>query len=255
MWHNRRMRRAASQPTRIHVPGALAPGAVVPLPAPAAHHLSHVLRAAVGDEVVVFNDGAEFAATITRIDKTGVSVKVAAGAAVDRESPLFFTLAQAISSSERMDMTLQKSVELGVARAQPLYSERSLVRLDAERTAKRVAHWQQVVVAACEQSGRNVVPPVAAPLPFTDWLGALPQAGPDELRVLLSPRASTRLAELPRPRRVTLLAGPEGGFTSVEAELARQYGFVALRLGPRVLRTETAALAALAAMQTLWGDF
>ena len=249
------MRRAQGNLTRIHVPAALAPGATLPLPPAAAHHLSRVLRAAVGDEVVVFNDGAEFAATITRIDKTGVSVKVAAGAAVDRESPLFFTLAQAISSSERMDMTLQKSVELGVARAQPLYSERSLVRLDAERTAKRVAHWQQVVVAACEQSGRNVVPPVAAPLPFTDWLGALPQAGPDELRVLLSPRASTRLAELPRPRRVTLLAGPEGGFTSVEAELARQYGFVALRLGPRVLRTETAALAALAAMQTLWGDF
>ena len=249
------MRRAHGNLTRIHVAATLAPGAIVALPPAAAHHLVHVLRAAVGDEVVVFRDGVEFAALVTRIDKHGVTIKLAAGNAVDRETPLTCMLAQAISSGERMDITLQKAVELGIASVQPLFSERSVVRLDAERAAKRIAHWQQVLIAACEQCGRNLIPGVTAPVPVIDWLGALPAAGADELRVLLSPHASTRLADLPRPRSVTLLAGPEGGFTAVEADLAVRRGFVALRLGPRVLRTETAALAALAAINTLWGDF
>ena len=249
------MRRAASQPTRIHLPEKLAPGAIVNLPQAAAHHLAHVLRAVAGDDVVVFNDGVEFAATITRIDKHGVIVKLGAGNAVDRESPLACVLAQAISSGERMDLTLQKAVELGIAGVQPLYSERSVVRLDAERTIKRVEHWRQVMNSACEQCGRNVIPGVAPPQPIIDWLGALPSPRDNELRVLLSPHARTRLAQLARPATVTLLAGPEGGFTEVEAAFARQRGFLALRLGPRVLRTETAALAALAAMNVLWGDF
>lgn len=255
LWHNRRMRRAHGNLTRIHVPATLAPGAAVSLPPAAAHHLVHVLRAAVGDEVVVFRDGVEFAAAITRIDKHAVTVKLASGDAIDRETPLACVLAQAISSGERMDLTLQKAVELGIAGVQPLYSERSVVRLDAERAEKRVAHWRQVLIAACEQCGRNVIPGLAAPVPVIDWLGALPAAGAGELRMLLSPHAGTRLAELPRPCSVTLLAGPEGGFTAIEADLAQQRGFVALRLGPRVLRTETAALAALAAINTLWGDF
>jgi 16S rRNA (uracil1498-N3)-methyltransferase len=249
------MRRAHGNLTRIHVPATLAPGAVVALPPAAAHHLVHVLRAAVGDEVVVFRDGVEFAAAVTRIDKHAVMVKLVSGNAIDRETPLTCVLAQAISSGERMDITLQKAVELGIAAVQPLYSERSVVRLDAERAGKRVAHWQQVLIAACEQCGRNIIPGLASPVPVIDWLGALPAAGAGELRVLLSLHAGTRLAELLGPRSVTLLAGPEGGFTEVEADLAQQRGFVALRLGPRVLRTETAALAALAAMQALWGDF
>jgi 16S rRNA (uracil1498-N3)-methyltransferase len=249
------MRRAHGNLTRIHVPAALAPGAVVALPPAAAHHLTHVLRAAVGDEIVVFHDGVEFAAAVTHIDKRTVTAKLASGTAVDRETPLTCVLAQAISSGERMDLTLQKAVELGVAGVQPLYSERSVVRLDAERAAKRIAHWQQVLIAACEQCGRNLIPELAAPVSVIDWLGALPAAGEGELRMLLSPHAGTRLAELPRPRSVTLLAGPEGGYTAVEADLAQRYGFVAVRLGPRVLRTETAALAALAAINTLWGDF
>ncbi len=248
------MRRAHGNLTRIHVPDALAPGAVVALPAAASHHLMHVLRAAVGDEVVVFSGGMESHAAITHIGKHGVSVRIAAATAVDRESPLACTLAQAISGGERMDLTLQKAAELGVAGVQPLYSERSVVRLDAERAEKRVAHWRQVLVAACEQCGRNVVPGVAAPLAIIDWLGALPPLA-GELRLLLSPLAASRLGELPRPSAITLLAGPEGGFTDAETGLAQRRGFVALKLGPRVLRTETAALAALAAMQTLWGDF
>ena len=209
----------------------------------------------MGDDVVVFSDGIEFAATIIRIDKHNVAVKLAAGRAVDRESPLSCTLAQAISSGERMDLTLQKAVELGIQDVQPLYSERSVVRLDAERAGKRIAHWRQVMISACEQCGRNFIPGLAAPLSIIDWLGALPPVDAGELRVLLSPHASARLAGLTPPRRVTLLAGPEGGFSEVETELAQQRGFMALRLGPRVLRTETAALAALAAINTLWGDF
>ena len=249
------MRRAASQLTRIHVPDTLAPGALVDIPPPAAHHLAHVLRAAVGDQMVVFGAGAEFGATITRIDKHGVTVRLAVGGAVDRESPLACTLAQAISSGERMDHTLQKAVELGAAAVQPLYSERSIVRLTVERAEKRVAHWRQVIVSACEQCGRNVVPALAAPQRIAEWLSALPPPRAGELRVLLSPHSETRLGQLARPSGITLLAGPEGGFTAAEAGLAGQRGFTAMRLGPRVLRTETAALAALAAMQALWGDF
>jgi 16S rRNA (uracil1498-N3)-methyltransferase len=249
------MRRGPGHLTRIHVPSALAPGAEVPLQGAAAHHLARVLRAAVGDEIVVFNDGSEFAAAITRIDKRGVTVRLASGNAVDRETPLACTLAQAISGGERMDFTLQKAVELGVARVQPLYSERSIVRLDAARAAKRIAHWRQVLISACEQCGRNLIPELAAPVPIVDWLGALSSAHAGELRLLLSPHASARIAELPQPRLVTLLAGPEGGFSAGETELAQRRGFIEMRLGPRVLRTETAALAALAAMQTLWGDF
>ena len=249
------MRRVISQYPRIHVPSKLAPGALLPLPSAAAHHLSRVLRAATGDGVVVFNDGVEFTASIARIDKQGVIVKLVAGGAVARESPLACVLAQAISSGERMDITLQKAVELGIQGIQPLFSERSVVRLDAERTAKRVEHWRQIMIAACEQCGRNVIPGVASPQPVIDWLGALPPPRDDELRILLAPHAGKRLAELPRPAAVTLLAGPEGGYTEVEADFAQQRGFVAVRLGPRVLRTETAALAALAAINTLWGDF
>jgi 16S rRNA (uracil1498-N3)-methyltransferase len=249
------MRRAASQLTRIHVPDRLAPGALIDIPPPAAHHLVHVLRASVGDRVVIFGGGAEYDAAITRIDKRGVAVTLAAGSMIDRESPLACTLAQSISSGDRMDHTLQKSVELGAVAIQPLYSERSIVRLGADRVGKRIAHWQQIVVSACEQCGRNVVPPLAAPRDITEWLAALPPAPGGELRLLLSPHAEVRPQSLVRPARSVLLAGPEGGFTETETRHAVKCGFIPVRLGPRVLRTETAALAALAAMQALWGDF
>jgi 16S rRNA (uracil1498-N3)-methyltransferase len=151
-----------------------------------------------------------------------------------------------------MDFTLQKAVELGVGDIQPLASERSVVRLSGERAEKRVAHWQGVVIAACEQSGRNCVPEVAPIRPLLDWLGQ--QDG--GLRLMLSPVAEVGLRDLPKPTgNITLLIGPEGGLSPAEAEAAQRYGFTPVRLGARVLRTETAALAALAAMQTLWGDF
>ena len=248
------MRRAVSKLTRIYSSQALAPGAVIALRDAAGRHLTQVLRAAAGDRVVVFNDGMEYTGEIVSLDKRGVSVKLATGGAVDRESPLPCVLAQAISSGERMDLTLQKATELGVAAIQPLFSERSVVRLDHERAAKRVEHWQEVVIAACEQCGRNKVPPVAAPQPVLEWLNALPPPD-DELRVLMSPHATQRLAELAPPARILLMTGPEGGFTELENEFAAKRGFMSLRLGPRVLRTETAALAALAAFNTRWGDF
>lgn len=249
------MRRALTQVTRLFSSAALAPGALVPLRETAAHHLTRVLRAAVGDRVIVFNDGVEFAGEIARIDKHGVSVKLESGARVDRESPLACMVAQAISSGERMDFTLQKAAELGASRVQPLFSERSVVRLEPDRASKRVEHWQEVLISACEQCGRNVVPQVAQPQPVLEWLSALPPPAAGELRVLLSPHAAQRLADLERPSQVTLLAGPEGGFTEFETALAVKHGFIGLRLGPRILRTETAALAALAAFNARWGDF
>ena len=251
----RRAHEKSGSLSRIHIPDALAPGAQFALPAAAAHHLARVLRAQVGDRVTLFDAGNEFDAEITFIDRVGVTVKVGAGRAVDREMPLAVTLVQAVSSGERMDYTLQKATELGVAAVQPVFSARSVVRLGAERAERRTLHWQHVLAGACEQCGRNAVPPVAAPLDYRDWLGTLAAPAEGELRMLMSPRAEVRLADLPKPAAVMLLAGPEGGFAEDEVELALQRGFRAIRLGPRVLRTETAALAMLAAINTLWGDF
>ncbi len=215
----------------------------------------HVLRLAPGDPVLLFDGrGTVHDAVIASTARGAVSVRVSGSRREDRESPLQVTLAQAVSSGERMDYTIQKAVELGVNVVQPLLSERCVVRLSGERAAKRVVHWQGVVTAACEQCGRNRVPEVRPLLPLRDWLQQ-PAEGND-LRLLLAPAAATGLRELSRPRgMVTVLAGPEGGLTAVEAEDARRAGYLPLRLGPRVLRTETAAVALLAAMQTLWGDF
>lgn len=239
---------------RLYCPANLAPGAILALPDSAAHHATRVLRMQAGDGVTLFNgDGQDYAAEIQRIAKDGVSVKVQACAAVARESSLKVTLAQAISSGDRMDFTLQKAVELGVTAIQPLAAERSVVKLAGERAERRREHWQNVVIAACEQSGRAVVPQVAAPMPLPHWLGT----GRDyAAKLMLSPAAAHTLHDLPRPNgHICLLIGCEGGFAPGEVEAARHAGYTQARLGARVLRTETAALAALAAMQTLWGDF
>lgn len=251
----RRHRGNSGSLSRVHVPATPAPGAVIALPDAAAHHLSRVLRAAIGDLVTVFDAGVEYVAEIAHIDRHGVTVKLGAGAAVTRESPLPCTLVQAISSGERMDYTLQKAIELGVQAMQPIYSERSVVRLDEKRTQTRLAHWRQVAASACEQCGRNEVPAVLAPVAIMDWFALLAAPVTGELRLLMSPYADQHLPDFARPAAVMLLAGPEGGFTETEVELACARGFAATRLGPRTLRTETAALAALAAINTLWGDF
>jgi 16S rRNA (uracil1498-N3)-methyltransferase len=242
-------------PTRLYVEASLQPGTACTLPPAQAHHAARVLRLAPGDPVTLFNgDGAEYPGIIARAERGRVTVEVAGRVEVDREAPLVVTLAQAISGGERMDYTLQKAVELGVCAIQPLSSVRSVVKLDADRAERRLAHWRTVVAAACEQSGRNRVPPVAPVAALREWL-ARGTAG-HALSLLLSPRAGTRLRDLARPAGgVVLLAGPEGGYAPEEEDMARRAGCTPVRLGPRVLRTETAAVAALAAMQTLWGDF
>ena len=241
--------------TRIHVPGPIEVGGERTLDAPQSRHLG-VLRLKPGDKLVLFDgNGAEYDAAVLRAGKRGVTVTVSGRRAVTRESPLPVTLAQAISSGERMDYTIQKAVELGAAAIQPLVAHRSVVRLSAERADRRAQHWRAVAVAACEQSGRNQVPPVGEVMPLDRWLGRLPAVGHGERRLLLTPRGAQRLRDLGAPpQSLVLLAGPEGGFTGEEEDAARRAGFQPLNLGPRVLRTETAAVAALAAIQSLWGD-
>jgi len=238
---------------RFYLDQPLAPGARFSLPPGPARHAAKALRLAVDDVITLFNGrGGEFAARIERIHKDEVAVSVTGFANIERESHLRVMLAQGISSGERMDYTLQKAVELGVAAIQPISAKRSVVKLAGERADKRIAHWQGVVASACEQCGRNQVPVVAPPLPLAHWLG---QQKVGRL-LFLSPLAEARLADLPTPTTMDcLVAGPEGGFEADEIAALHAAGAIPVRLGPRVLRTETAALAALAAMQTLWGDF
>lgn len=241
--------------TRIYFPGDIPAHGVCEIRDEAAHYLNRVLRVQPGEAVTLFDGrGGEYPAAVASVAKHAVRLNVAERNAVDRESPLEIHVAQGISSGERMDYTVQKAVELGVARIQPLATERSVVHLDAQRAAKRVAHWQSIAVAACAQCGRNRVPEVAPVMSYAAWLGSL-QAGP-QTRLLLSPLAANRLHDLQRPAgAVWLLCGPEGGLAPAEQRDAGHAGFSGVRLGPRVLRTETAAVAALAAMQALWGDF
>jgi 16S rRNA (uracil1498-N3)-methyltransferase len=242
--------------TRLYFPDDIPAHGECTLPEAQAHHVVHVLRLAAGDAVTLFDGrGTEYPAIILRISKRAVVVRISDACVVDRESPLHVTLVQAVSSGERMDYTIQKAVELGVSHIQPVISQRSVVRLKGERAEKRVAHWQYIVIAACEQCGRNCVAEVAPVLSFMNWLATLPVDGAGT-RLMLSPYADRHLAEMTKPELgVVLLAGPEGGFDETEIEMALRRGFIALSLGPRVLRTETAALAALAALQAKWGDF
>ena len=243
--------------TRVYISGDLRPHASCRLAREAAHHVARVLRLATGDAVTLFNgDGADYDGVIESVAKGAVTVRVGERRAVERDSALDILLGQALSSGERMDYTIQKAVELGVASIQPLAASRSVVRLAAERAEKRAAHWNAVVIAACEQCGRNRIPPVLPVVPLEAWLARQAAGAAGEARLLLSPGAERRLRELSRPLgRITLLAGPEGGFTAQEEAAARRHGFTPVRLGPRVLRTETAAVAALAALQALWGDY
>lgn len=238
---------------RFFVDRPLSPGAKIELPPVPAHHAARVLRLVKGAEVVLFNGrGGEYPAVLEWVDRDGVTALCREWHDVERESPLDIRLAQGISSGERMDYTLQKAVELGVTAIQPLAMRRSVVKLSGERAQRRVEHWQGIVMSACEQSGRNRLPAVAMPLDVPQWLASRP-AG---LKLFLSPLAQSTLRDLPPPAGpVWLVAGPEGGFEPEEAALVTDFGFTPVRLGPRVLRTETAALAAVAAMQALWGDY
>lgn len=238
---------------RFYLDQPLASGARFTLPPGPARHAARALRLAEGSLITLFNgSGGEYEARIDRIHKDDVAVSLAGHRAVERESRLRVMLAQGISSGERMDYTLQKAVELGITAIQPLATRRSVVKLAGERSERRVAHWQGVVASACEQCGRNILPPVAQPLALANWLGGRA----DGRLLFLSPHAERRFADLPPPDGLdTLVAGPEGGFEADELAALDAARAIPVRMGPRVLRTETAALAALATMQALWGDF
>jgi 16S rRNA (uracil1498-N3)-methyltransferase len=239
--------------TRVYHPDPVQPGSEFALGEQAAHHLARVLRIREREALVVFDGtGGEWRGVVAAIGKAGVRVRVTAFDPVERESPLAVTLAQVVSAGERMDFTVQKAVELGVARIQPLQAGHAKVRLSGERAERRVAHWQRVVASACEQCGRNRVPEVAALDELLPWAAA---PAPGVLRLLLTPHAGEPLSAMPKPQMpVVLAAGAEAGFTADEEEFILSRGFTPVRLGPRILRTETAAMAALAAMQALWGD-
>lgn len=239
---------------RFYCTGRLAAGTEIALDDNAAHHALRVLRLQAGDEVTLFGGtGGEFSGRLLRIDGRRVVIDVGAYDPVERESPLAITLVQGLASADRMDYAVQKAVELGVAGLQPVVTARSVSKLDDARADKRVAHWRQIAIASCEQCGRNRVPDIHAPRALHGWL-ALPS--PASQRLLLAPDAGETLADLTRPvGGVELLVGPEGGLTAAEATAALSAGFRAVRAGPRILRTETAAPAALAALNVLWGDW
>jgi len=238
---------------RFYVDFALSPASVVELPDNVVRHLN-VLRVKNTEEIVLFNgNGKAYPALPEVLEKRRASVRILREEATDNESPLNITLVQAVSTAERMDFTLQKSVELGVAEIRPVISERCVVRLSGERAERRVARWQEIVVSACEQSGRNIVPKV---LPLTTYAQALQQLPQETTKLLMSLNRAQKLSDVqPQSGKVVFMVGPEGGWTEKEEQQAFDAGFQSVTLGKRVLRTETASLAAIAAMQTLWGDF
>lgn len=222
-----------------------------------AKHACRVLRLRTGDELVLFDgSGGEYAARIAVLDRERVSVDVLGWHDIECEAPINVKLVQALQAGEKMDMTVQKAVELGVACIVPVISRRSVVRLDGERAIRRVEHWRGVAIAACEQCGRNRVPEVVALEVLDQWL--VRPAGKSVLRLMLAPGSAQTLDGIAPPApggHVELLIGAEGGLTAEEMEKAAVAGFISVRLGPRILRTETAGLATLAAIQCLWGDF
>ncbi|MGH8081762.1 MAG: 16S rRNA (uracil(1498)-N(3))-methyltransferase [Lysobacter sp.] len=240
--------------TRVHVDAPLSPGAEVALPEGPATHLARVLRHEVGDACVLFNgDGRDYHGRISALGKREVRVQIESAEDVARESPLQLHLLQGVARGEKMDLILQKATELGVNAVHPLWSQRSEVKLDEARAEKRLAHWRSVVSSACEQSGRARVPEVAAPRSLAAVLAALPAGS---VRLILDPEGELAFATLAvdAATPVLLAIGPEGGWSPLDRQQLRDAGFQGLRLGPRILRTETAGLAAIAALQARFGD-
>jgi len=230
-------------PARLYIDAPLHANTVVTLPPGASRHVQ-VLRLQPGDEITLFNgQGGEWLASVTQMGRSEVQVQVGAHDPVDRELTQRVTLAIGMPANERMDALVEKATELGVAAIQPLLTERSVLRLSGERAERRLAHWQGVAVAACEQSGRTRVPALAPVRALAEWLHDLPAAGAEQ-RCLLSPRAVQALSHA--AGALVFLSGPEGGLSDSEEALAIKAGFVALSLGPRVLRADTAPLAVLA---------
>jgi|TARA_B110000259_G_scaffold113746_1_gene129682 16S rRNA (uracil1498-N3)-methyltransferase len=239
---------------RIFTDQPLSSGANLALTGSAARHLSSALRLSVGQEITLFNgQGGEFAATLTTTAKSQVDVSIGDCREIDRESPLRLHLAIAVSRGERMDWIVQKATELGVTEITPLFSERTEVKLNGERLEKKLRHWQQVSISACEQCQRNIVPTINDALTLDKWLSQS-DGDSDQLKLVLHHRSDKTLAQHQTPTSVCLLVGPEGGLSDNEISRALDRGFAALTLGPRVMRTETAPLAAISIMQSLWGD-
>jgi 16S rRNA (uracil1498-N3)-methyltransferase len=237
---------------RFHCPQPLAIGLHIDLPETVAHHV-HVVRLAPGDTVTLFNgDGGEYTAVLQTVEKRRASAEIKAHTARDAELPYAVTLAQALPEASKMDWIIEKAVELGAAAIQPLAARRCVVRLSGERAEKKLAHWEGVIVAASEQSGRNRLAQLAPVDEFKDWIAQQDL----HRRVILTPRATESLADWARhqpPQALTIMVGPEGGFSEEEENLALAHGALALSMGPRILRTETAALAALSMLAAVWG--
>lgn len=240
---------------RFYSPPPLQVGATITLSDNAATHATKVLRLGVGDSLVLFcGDGADYTCELTTVQKSAVMARVKSKQALENESPLNMTLLLGVSAGDRMDIAVQKAVELGVNKIIPLKTERSVVKLDDDKAKKRVMHWQNIAIAACEQSGRAFVPEIVAPTTLNVFFTK--NANEDTTRITLDPLADKKLADLPKPKgEIQLLIGAEGGLSANEIALSNQFGFIGVQLGKRILRTETAPLAAIASMQTLWGDF
>jgi len=237
---------------RLYAAQTMGNGQEIQLDAVPSHHLAIVLRAKPGQVVELFNgDGNRYSARVSAISKKCVTVAIDDCVATNNESPLHVELGIGISKGDRFDFVLQKSTELGVTAITPLITERTEVRLDAERVEKKLEHWRQVVISACEQSERNVIPTVNTLHKFADWVGSCDA----EQKFVLHHRAEQSPAGSARPQKVALLIGPEGGLAADEIMAAEKSGFTPWCLGPRVLRTETAPLVAITALQWLWGDF
>ena len=249
---------------RIYYPEHLTCGNTVTLDENASRHLLRVLRLAPGATVIVFNGrGGEYEARLDEIGNKLAAVTMERYIDCARESPLHIILAQGIARGERMDYTLQKAVELGVARIVPLFTDRCEVRLSGERLHRRLDHWRALMINACEQCGRTIIPDIDTPLPLMNWIGDLTSSqdvttSPSApYKLVLDPRAAQSLSDIEAPHAdngILVLTGPEGGLSDTEITRAEQSGFIRLRLGPRILRTETAPVAVLAALQSLWGD-
>lgn len=248
---------------RIYLTTPLTTDSEITIRGDAVNHIGRVLRLKAGDEITLFNgEGGEYRATLTTIERQTICAHIDYFNPRECESPLHITLAQGISRGERMDYTLQKSVELGVNCIIPLCTERCGVKFDTKRAAKRLQHWQRIIISACEQCGRNCIPKILPIISLPAWLDTLERdsqqqasAQPLALRLVLHHRATQSLGQLAAPTaRISLLIGPEGGLSSDEIKIASQFGFQGIQLGPRILRTETAGVTALAALQTHWGD-
>lgn len=238
---------------RIYTPAPLAAGQNGPLDDNAAQHVGRVLRMQSGDALELFNgDGMDYPAVIEQVGKREVIVAIGEPHHNNSESPLKLVLGQTLSKGDRMDYAIQKSVEMGVTTIVPLVSERCDVRLKGDREEKRLRHWRGVAISAAEQCGRAVVPEIAPVMTLDEWFDYTRNT---DVRLVLHHRSSQSLASLTRPDEVALLIGPEGGLTAPEIEAAEQRGFIPTTLGARVLRTETAPVAAIALCQWLWGDY